>query len=108
MLNQTQVAPLETVERLGELHPLMAQLGSADGLVTLGAVAAALRLPQVDSRRTLTLFLQAYRNRLLLPVELPAICRAYADAMLALPALGEWIDAAERESETIGKFDLYD
>jgi len=41
-------------------------------------------------------------------VELPAMCRAYADAILALPALREWIDAAERESETIEKFDLYD
>ena len=32
---------------------------------------------------------------------------SYIDAMLALPAMREWIQAAEREAETIPKFDLY-
>jgi hypothetical protein len=32
--------------------------------------------------------------------------REYAEAMLALPAMREWIDAAEREPETIPQFDL--
>ena len=32
--------------------------------------------------------------------------REYAEAMLALPAMREWIEAAEREPETIPKFDL--
>ena len=41
-------------------------------------------------------------------VELPAICRAYADAMLELPAMQEWIAAAERETESIARFDLYE
>ncbi len=41
-------------------------------------------------------------------VELPPECRAYCDATLALPALGEWIAAAEREEERIEMFDLYD
>jgi glutathione S-transferase len=41
-------------------------------------------------------------------VELPAACRAYADAMLALPAMREWIGAAERETEHIEKFDQYE
>jgi glutathione S-transferase len=40
-------------------------------------------------------------------VELPAACRAYADAMLALPALQEWIRDAERESESLPQFDQY-
>ena len=40
-------------------------------------------------------------------VELPQVCRVYADAILALPALGEWIAAAEREEESIEMFDLY-
>ena len=34
--------------------------------------------------------------------------RRYTDAMLALPALGEWIEAAERETESIPQFDLYE
>ena len=41
-------------------------------------------------------------------VELPPACRAYADAMLELPAMREWIAAAERETESIEKFDLYE
>ena len=32
--------------------------------------------------------------------------REYAEAMLALPAMREWIEAAEREPETIPRFDL--
>ena len=32
--------------------------------------------------------------------------REYAEAMLALPAMSEWIEAAEREPETIPQFDL--
>jgi len=41
-------------------------------------------------------------------VELPAAAKAYADAMLALPALQEWIAAAERETESIPQFDMYE
>jgi len=41
-------------------------------------------------------------------VELPPSCRAYADAMLALPAMREWIAAAERETESIAKFEQYE
>ena len=34
--------------------------------------------------------------------------RAYTEAMLALPAMQEWIAAAERETESIAKFDMYE
>jgi len=40
-------------------------------------------------------------------VELPAACRAYADAVLALPALQEWIRDAERETESLPQFEQY-
>jgi len=40
-------------------------------------------------------------------VELPPTCRAYADVVLALPALGEWIVAAERETESLPQFEMY-
>jgi glutathione S-transferase len=40
-------------------------------------------------------------------VELPPACRAYADAMLALPALQEWIRDAEHEAESLPQFDQY-
>jgi glutathione S-transferase len=40
-------------------------------------------------------------------VELPPVCRAYADAMLSLPALQQWIADAERETEVLPQFELY-
>jgi glutathione S-transferase len=40
-------------------------------------------------------------------VELPGACRAYADAVLALPALQEWMRDAERETESLPQFEQY-
>jgi glutathione S-transferase len=40
-------------------------------------------------------------------VELPPVCRAYADAALALPALQEWMRDAERETESLPQFEQY-
>jgi glutathione S-transferase len=40
-------------------------------------------------------------------VELPPVCRAYADRVLALPALQEWMREAGRETETLPQFELY-
>jgi glutathione S-transferase len=34
--------------------------------------------------------------------------RRYMEAVLALPAMREWIGAAERETESIAKFDMYE
>jgi glutathione S-transferase len=41
-------------------------------------------------------------------VELPRAARSYYDAMLELPAMQEWIAAAERETESIPQFDMYE
>jgi len=41
-------------------------------------------------------------------VELPKAARSYYDAMLELPAMREWIAAAERETESIPQFDMYE
>jgi glutathione S-transferase len=40
-------------------------------------------------------------------VELPPVCRAYADAVLALPALQEWMRDAGRETESLPQFEQY-
>ncbi len=110
MLSQTKTALPQVVEMLGELHPLMAQLGSADGLVTLSSVSTALRLPQVDSLPALNNFLEAYVAQILLPIELPGICRAFHHAsrnevrelvaldqhIARLPILQELASASER------------
>jgi len=40
-------------------------------------------------------------------VDLPPPCRAYSDAVLELPALREWIHAAELEAESLPQFEMY-
>ena len=40
-------------------------------------------------------------------VELPGACRAYADAVLALPAMQDWMAAAQAETETLPQFEPY-
>jgi len=40
-------------------------------------------------------------------VELPAVPRAYAERVLALPALQEWMRDAERETESLPQFEQY-
>jgi urease accessory protein UreF len=77
MLSQTQPSARAGAELLGELHPFIAQLGSADGLVTLGTVATFLQLPPIENVTALAQFLEAYRARILLAVELPAIGLAW-------------------------------
>ena len=80
MVKQTELARDEAVEWLGDWHPLAEQLGCADGLVTLGAVTAELRLASVCDQPSLRQFLCGYQSRILLPLELPAILRAHAHA----------------------------
>jgi len=76
MLAQTQTARWGAADALSELHPFLVQLGSVDGLVPLSAVSASLRLPKVESVSALETLLRAYRSKLLLGLELPAICQA--------------------------------
>jgi urease accessory protein UreF len=64
----------------GDLHPLLAQVDLAGGLRGLSMAAHALRQPRVANRAGLVSFLRAYYHQLLLPCELPAICRAYTHA----------------------------
>jgi glutathione S-transferase len=40
-------------------------------------------------------------------VELPPVCRDYAQRVLALPALQEWMRDAERETEVLPQFEPY-
>ncbi len=81
MVNQTQLALNDAAEWLGDWHPLAEQLGSADGLVTLGSVTSFLRLPPVQDVPSLKKFLEHYQTQLLLPFELPAIQAAYGHAL---------------------------
>ena len=40
-------------------------------------------------------------------VELPPGCRGYADTILALPALQDWMAAAVTETESLAQFEMY-
>ena len=80
MVKQTQLALSDPAEWLGDWHPLAEQLGSTDGLVTLGSVSASLRLVPVHNVPSLRSFLRNYQSRILLPFELPAIQSAHGHA----------------------------
>jgi len=80
--NTDRVQPLQPVQGeptdwLGDWHPLAEQLGSANGLVALSDISASLQIPIVHDLASLKHFLVSYQNQLLLPIELPAIQRAF-------------------------------
>lgn len=79
MWPQPQLAQ-DPAEWLGDAHPLVEQLGSADGLASLHALADSLRARPVTSRPALREFLHAYHRHVLLPHELPAIQNAFCHA----------------------------
>lgn len=74
------MAPGLPAELLGDPHPLLEQLGSADELAVTGAVAHAIEFQKVSDLPSLRQFLNAYREEVLIPVELPAIVSAYLHA----------------------------
>jgi urease accessory protein UreF len=80
MLSSEQLLKREPAELLGDWHPLVAQLGSAEGLVEFAAVASLLNVGAFSHEGGLREFLQRYTNQLLLPLELPAIQRAFDHA----------------------------
>jgi urease accessory protein UreF len=63
----------DAAEWLGDAHPLVAQLGSADGLVSLHTVADSLTARPITNFVALREFLHLYQERILLPHELPVI-----------------------------------
>lgn len=67
----------DPAEWLGDAHPLVAQLGTADGLASLDALAESLGPRPITSMAALREFLRAYHDRILLPQELPAIQKAF-------------------------------
>lgn len=84
----------DAAEWLGDIHPLVQQLGSTDGLADLHALSASLQSRPVGDVATLTRFLELYRDQILVPHELPAIQAAYDHA--AASALRELV-ALDRE-----------
>ncbi len=77
MWQQFQPALGEPAEWLGDWHPLVEQLGSANGLVALSEVSSAMQIPIVHNLSSLRRFLEDYQRCVLLPYEMPAIQRAF-------------------------------
>ena len=84
-----------TPEVLGEIERVQAIFDAARGPFLFGAFGAAdaMYAPVVLRFRT---YAVEVRNR------------RYREALLALPALQEWIEAAGGESESLAQFDLYE
>ena len=70
----------EASELLGDWHPLVQQLGSTEGLVSLSTACHSVRLKNITTPATLLQFLEAYQSHILIPYELPAIQRAFRHA----------------------------
>src|SRR4051812_36962441 len=79
-LYKTKNAAVEAIELLGDLHPLVEQLGALEGLVTLAGASDSLQMQQIGNYDELRIFLQNYHARILRPVELPYIQRAFLHA----------------------------
>ena len=106
---QPQLAQ-DPAEWLGDAHPLVQQLGTADGLASLHALADSLLARPVAGLPALREFLVLYRERILLPHELPAIrtafdhvCRnelreliSFDQHLAGEPALREFAGASQR------------
>jgi urease accessory protein UreF len=76
-LAHLQVAQGEPTDWLGNWHPLADQLGSANGLAALGDISTSLQVPLVHDLPSLRHFLASYQKQILVPIELPAIQRAF-------------------------------
>ncbi|HTD67675.1 MAG TPA: urease accessory UreF family protein [Candidatus Limnocylindria bacterium] len=100
----TNSAPSSPAELLGDVHPLLDQLGSAEDLAVASTVADAFDLRRVADRPSLRNFLQSYRSQILVPIELPAIVSAFGHAargqLIELLAL----DQEQAQNVTLRKF----
>ena len=79
MIDRSTVRRQVVEEFLGDVAPLAAQIGSAEGLLALskGISPKSHRVTDLPSLRE---FLRDYRSLILIPLEWPAICRAHGHA----------------------------
>jgi urease accessory protein UreF len=77
MLHQLQKTAAPEAELLGDLTPLLEQIGSPDGLAADSAPLASAKIKTAVELRS---FLGEYHSRVLQPLELPAIQRAFFHA----------------------------
>ena len=80
MLHQLQNAAAAEAELLGDLNPLLEQIGSPSGLASLAGGRDPLAALTIRTVAGLHSFLDEYHKRILQPLELPAIQRAFVHA----------------------------
>jgi urease accessory protein UreF len=80
MANQRTAEEQIAESFLGDVAPLLAQIGSTGGLVSFRDAAGSVPREAVTDAESLGRFLAEYRRNVLLPLELPSICRAYQHA----------------------------
>ena len=79
MIKQSIVTRHVVEEFLGDVGPLAAQIGSPEGLLALTG-GTSHKFHHVIDLPSLRQFLSDYRSLILIPLELPAICRAHGHA----------------------------
>ena len=80
MLHQLQNTTAAEAELFGDLNPLLEQIGSPDGLASLTGGRDPLAALAIRTTAGLRSFLDEYHKRILQPLELPAIQRAFGHA----------------------------
>lgn len=111
---QNNVALNDATDWLGDWHPLAEQLGSTDGLASLGSLCAFLSLRPVQDLRSFRRFLRSYHAEILGPLELPSIHASFRHTernelreLVALdqhlagqPLLGSFANASRRVGQS--------
>jgi urease accessory protein UreF len=78
--NPNPLAPATSEELVGDINSLAQAVGATDALAPLSALAELLDAPRPETLPAVREFMERYRERLLAPVELPAIRDAYNHA----------------------------
>src|SRR6266498_2187545 len=79
MTNPSKVTQQVVEDFLGDVGPLAEQVGSAEGLVAVSG-AVSKQFHRVTDLASLRSFLSDYPSKILIPLELAAICRAHGHA----------------------------
>jgi urease accessory protein UreF len=98
---QQPSAPASSEELAGEMSPLTHAIGSPAGLASLSDLAELVDTPRPESIPAVRTFIARFRERLLAPVELPAIRDAYHHARRG--ELRELLDLDRRLSANYGR-----
>ncbi len=81
MTTSSQTVVITQAEILGDVHPLLEQMGAAESMAVADVAASALAFGSVRDVPALQRFLDSYRAQVLFPAELPVIVAAHGHAI---------------------------